>query len=103
MQLEMSTDGSTVVIHVNGDLNTLEAPRFEAEVLELLSRSRGTVACDLSKLRYMNSSGIRAFVRIKRNLDQSGRHLVLFGATDSVQGVFELTRLDMLFDIREEL
>ena len=103
MKFEVTSLGPTVLVTLEGDLNTLEAPRFETSIMDVLSRNRGEVAFDLNKLRYLNSSGIRAFVRVKRHLDQNGRHMILFGATDNVQGVFEMTRLDMLFDIREVL
>ena len=103
MKYEVTSFNPFVLVTLEGDLNALEAPRFETGVLELLSGTPGAVAFDLNKLRYMNSSGIRAFVRIKRHLDQTSRHMILFGATNGVQGVIEMTRLDMLFDIRESL
>jgi len=103
MKFNVSSLGSTVLVALDGDLNSLESPRFESSIMDVLSRNRGEVAFDLKGLRYLNSSGIRAFVRIKRHLDQNDRHMILYGATDSVQGVFEMTRLDMLFDIRETL
>lgn len=103
MKFEVTSLSPVVLVTLEGDLNARQAPRFETDMIAWLSTQTGDVAFDLKKLRYLNSSGIRALVRIKRYLDQSHRHMILFGAEDTVQGIFEITRLDKLFDIRESL
>jgi anti-sigma B factor antagonist len=59
------------------------APLFDAP---------GDVTIDVSGLEFIDSSGIRLFVRLQRSLDDRGR-LRLRGATPHVAGVFEVAGL----------
>ena len=60
---------------------------------------------DLSKLRFVDSSGLGAFLSCLRKLNAKGGDLKLCGMSKQVRAVFELVRMHRIFDIygtREE-
>ncbi|HPW65316.1 MAG TPA: STAS domain-containing protein, partial [Candidatus Omnitrophota bacterium] len=57
------------------------------------------ILIDLSKVDYMDSSGIATFVEaFQRTKRYSGR-LILAGLTAAVRGVFEIAKLENIFEI----
>jgi anti-sigma B factor antagonist len=60
---------------------------------------------DLSRLRFVDSSGLGAFISCLRKLNAKGGDLKLCGMSKQVRAVFELVRMHRIFDIfgtREE-
>jgi anti-sigma B factor antagonist len=64
------------------------------------SRGPRTIAIDLSGVAYVDSLGLSALVAENRN-KPNGTSIVLFGLTDYVREVFEITRMSILFEIFE--
>ncbi len=56
---------------------------------------------DLSRLDYIDSSGLGAFVKRMKEARQKGGDLKIATPGEDVSKVFELTRLDRVFDIRK--
>ncbi len=56
------------------------------------------VVLDLSKVEFINSSGLGAIVATMKNMGQS-RKLALAGLSPNVERVFKLTRMDSVFSV----
>jgi anti-sigma B factor antagonist len=99
MQLTCETLGEVAVCAVPVEeldaSNTAEFKREMAPVLE----ANGRVVLDLSRVRFVDSSGLGAFVSCLRKLNAKGGDLKLSGMSTSVRGVFELVRMHRVFDI----
>jgi anti-sigma B factor antagonist len=54
---------------------------------------------DLSQVSFLASMGIRMLITGARSLKAKGARVVLFGATDLVQGVLENVSLDQIVPI----
>jgi anti-anti-sigma factor len=52
------------------------------------------VVLDLRRLEFLDSSGLRSVALAQRRLAGAGRHLVLVRGRETVQRVFEITRMD---------
>jgi anti-sigma B factor antagonist len=88
VQVEISDDGSAAL---RGELDLLAYDQVSAELAPLFE-APGDVVIDVSGLSFVDSSGIRLFVRLQRALGDRGR-LSLRGATPHVAGVFEVAGL----------
>ena len=75
--------------------NAGEFKRDIAPVLEANSR----LVIDLSRLRFVDSSGLGAFLSCLRQVNAKGGDLKLCGMSKPVRTVFELVRLHRIFDI----
>ena len=81
--------------------NVAEFKRDLAPVLE----TNAKVVFDLTRLRFLDSSGLGAFLSCLRRLNAKGGDLKVCGMSKQVRGVFELVRMHRIFDIlgtREE-
>ena len=73
-----------------GDLKRDIAPVLEANTKLVL---------DLSRLRFVDSSGLGAFISCLRKLNAKGGDLKLCGMSKQVRALFELVRMHRIFDI----
>ena len=82
------------LIALAGELDLSGAPALDQEI-EALSRRPEVVRVilDLRGLEFLDSSGLRVVALAERRLSAAGRSLVLVRGSESVQRVFEITRL----------
>jgi anti-sigma B factor antagonist len=86
---------ATVAVEDLDASNAGDFKRDMAPVLEAHSR----LVLDLSRVRFVDSSGLGAFISCLRKLNAAGGDLKLCGMTKPVRGVFELVRMHRVFDI----
>ena len=56
---------------------------------------------DLSKVNFVDSSGLGVLLSCLRQANDAGQQLVLVGLSESVEALFELVRMHRLFKIYE--
>ncbi len=71
---------------------------FKRDIAPLLEED-AKVVLDMSRLRFVDSSGLGAFISCLRKLNAKGGDLKLFGLSKQVHAVFELVRMHRIFDI----
>jgi anti-sigma B factor antagonist len=103
MQLTRTIDGSTLVIHAGDDrIDAAGALQFKERMRELTDGAAGRVILDLSRVHFLDSSGLGAVVAVMKLLAPD-RKLELSGLTPTVEKVFRLTRMDTVFTIHPGL
>ncbi|OFV90670.1 MAG: anti-anti-sigma factor [Acidobacteria bacterium RIFCSPLOWO2_12_FULL_65_11] len=80
------------------ELDASNAGEFKRDVAPLLEANTKLVL-DLSRLRFVDSSGLGAFISCLRKLNAKGGELKLCGMSKQVRAVFELVRMHRVFDI----
>jgi anti-sigma B factor antagonist len=75
--------------------NAVEFKRDIAPVLQANSR----LVLDLSRLRFVDSSGLGAMLSCLRQLSAKSGDLKLCGMSKQVRALFELVRMHRIFDI----
>jgi anti-sigma B factor antagonist len=80
------------------ELDAANASEFKCDMAPLLE-VHGKLVLDLSKLRFVDSSGLGAFVSCQRTLNAKGGTLKLSGLSKQVRTVFELVRMHRVFAI----
>lgn len=99
--IEVSTQemSKAVVLAIVGDVDLYSSPEVRKELIALTERKVKHILVDLHKVSYMDSSGVATLVE---GLQQVGKYkgkLLLYGLDSVVKEVFELSRLDKVFDI----
>jgi anti-anti-sigma factor len=94
-------DGKTCVAKVGGDVIIETAQALQDELLKLLDRKPSRVVINLQNVGFMDSSGVASLVKLLSRAKKAGVDLVLAGMQDRVAGIFEITRVNTLFDIRD--
>jgi len=88
----------TVALVPVEELDASNATEFKRDVAPLLEGTTKAVL-DLSRLRFVDSSGLGAFISCLRKLNARGGDLKLCGMSKQVRAVFELVRMHRIFDI----
>jgi anti-sigma B factor antagonist len=99
LQIETTAAAEGAAVAVQGEVDLRSAPFLREQLLAWVRRSTGTVRIDLSRVPYMDSSGVGTMVFVKRETERAGRRIVLIGLQPRVRSVFEITHLDKFFTI----
>ena len=94
-------DREDVVVIPAGDLDLSTADRLADEVRDLRDAGFGLIVLDLSDVQFLDSSGLRLLLGLRRDAERDGHHLRLVPGRPCVQRLFELTATHDLFDWRD--
>ena len=99
MQMAFERVGDVAVAAVPvEELDAGNTEEFKRDMAPLLD-GNSKVALDMSRLRFVDSSGLGAFISCLRKLNAKGGDLKLYGLSKQVRAVFELVRMHRVFDI----
>jgi anti-anti-sigma factor len=86
------------VIQPEGILDGVRGNQLRRDLADLSLESIDIVLIDLSEISFMDSSGLSALVSAQRTIRTGQGKLYLCGINEQVKMVFELTRMDRVFD-----
>jgi anti-sigma B factor antagonist len=87
---EIRADGDHRLV-LAGELDIASTPILEATIAGLCENGRSAIVLDLSKVTFMDSTGLRAVLAADKLCQGYGHRFSLTGATGAVQRLFELT------------
>lgn len=90
--------GAVEIVAVEGVLDVAAAPTLRSCLLEL-SDEGVDVELDLSRLDFVDSTGIGVLVAAAHRLRGEGRQLVVTGARPTIRAVLEVTGVDRLLSL----
>jgi len=94
IEVETSTEDGVVVVTPCGELDVAGTPALEDALARAAAEPEvAGVVVDLSRLEFMDSSGLRAVVLADRQLRERGLRFALVRGGEPVHRVFELTRM----------
>jgi len=91
-------NGVAVATILVEELDASNAGDFRRDIAPVLD-AHNRLVLDLSRLRFVDSSGLGAFISCLRKLNAAGGDLKLCGMSKPVRAVFELVRMHRVFDI----
>ncbi len=90
-----------VVIGVDGQLIVGNRHELKDKITEALDAGDRKFLIDFSNTGYIDSSGLGVLVSLLRKIREAGGDLRLAGLNEDLRTLFELTKLDTLFDITD--
>lgn len=101
MELLSETRGDALHVTVaEARIDSAVAIRFKERMRELAAGGPDRVVLDLSRVEFLDSSGLGAVVAVMKLLEPD-RRLELCCLTPTVAKVFRLTRMDRVFTIHD--
>jgi anti-sigma B factor antagonist len=85
--------GATTTLMVSGELDVLTAPRFAGHVSDILRQRRGDVIVDLTRVTFIDSTGLHVLLNARRRLARQERSLTVRCRAGPVRQTIELLRL----------
>ena len=94
--LDVTTEDRNGLVHLAlvGELDLSTVAKVQEELRRIEAGSPATLVVDLSKLSFLDSTGLRCIVTADERARQEGRRIVIVRGPDAVQRVFAITRLD---------
>jgi anti-sigma B factor antagonist len=81
-------------IALMGELDLSSAPKLQEELKRVEATAPPILVLDLSKLVFLDSTGLRCVVTADERAREEGRRLVIVRGPNPVQRVFSITRLE---------
>lgn len=99
MTVKEKVTGNTAVVVVNGILmGGPEAKVVHDKVKSLINDGIKKIVIDISKVKWLNSSGLRMLISCLTSVQNAEGVLKIAGATDRVNSLFMMTKLLTVFD-----
>ncbi len=100
MVIKEKQSGDVVVLTVDGEINFNSSPEFRKSFLKVLDSKNLKVVVNLLNVAYVDSSGLATLVEAHQKIKSAGGKLKLTNLSPKVKGLFEITKLEKLFDIQ---
>ncbi len=94
--LDVSSEDRNGRVHVAlvGELDLSSVAKVQEELRRVEAAEPATLVVDLSKLTFLDSTGLRCIVTADERAREAGRRIVIVRGPDPVQRVFTITRLE---------
>lgn len=90
-----------VIVEVEGQLIVGNRQELKLRMIEELERGGRKFLIDFAKTGYIDSSGLGVLVSLSKKVREQGGQLRLANLNEDLKTLFELTKLDTLFQISE--
>jgi anti-sigma B factor antagonist len=102
MQIDIQDMGGVSVLRIMGDIDVNTSPDVKKSFDDLIKEKKDKVVINFKDVAYVDSSGLATLVEIFKNMRAYGGKLKLSNLSSKVLGLFEITKLNKLFDIVQE-
>jgi len=99
MVIKTEVKGGLMICRVEGDIDISCSPDLKKAFDKLISQKTPKIVIELSKVGYVDSSGLATLVGILKNMRSYGGKMRLAGMSSKIKSLFEITKLDKLFEI----
>jgi anti-anti-sigma factor len=105
MNLTTEKIGNFSVMNIEGRIDTLNSPAFEAEIDKIFNSGGKEIILDCGEMRYISSSGLRVFlIAQKKTIGLSGK-LYICNLQPTIREIFVISGFSTIFrifDTRQE-
>jgi len=90
MTITKKREDDRLTVFLEGRLDTLTAPEMEKEMAGELEGVKD-LALDIKELAYISSAGLRALLKLKKEMDAQEGTMVVSGANEQNREIFDVT------------
>lgn len=87
------------VVKVEGEVDLFNSQDLKSDVENLINSGKVKLILDMTKVSYIDSSGLGILVGINKRARMRGGFLRLAALPPDIKHLFEMTKLDKIFDI----
>lgn len=96
-------DNVVLLTIADKDANLTRSEKFKEIVFKEIESGSRNLIISFENVEYLDSSFLGALVAILKNLVPKNGKLSLIALNSDIRNLFELTRLDKIFDLKESL
>ncbi len=100
MEINTNIVNNQVIVNLSGGMYVEGAEILREKLIKYMEEGQKHFVINMTNVDYIDSSGLGVLVSIHKRTRQSMGSLIISGATGFVKELFELTRLDRVFDMQ---
>jgi len=98
MQIKETIEGDVVILALRGNLmGDPETTEFREKVKNLVRDGFLKIVLDLSKIKWLNSSGLGALISAMATVNNNGGDMRIANVTEKIKSLFMITQLIKVF------
>ena len=101
MGFDVLKEGDITILDVEGQLIVGNRQELKQHVLDELEGGERKFLIDFDRTGYIDSSGLGVLVSLSKKIREEGGELRLANLNEDLRTLFELTKLDTLFQIAD--
>lgn len=87
------------ILPLEGEIDLHVSPQIRTSLTNLMAKKPALLVVDLAKVTYIDSSGLAVLIEAMQTVGGYGGKFALCGLQDGVRPIFEIARLDQVFQI----
>ena len=87
------------VLPLEGEIDLHVSPGVTAALTAMITKKPKQLIVDLSRVSYIDSAGLATFIEGMQKVEAYGGKFALAGLQETVRSIFEISRLDQVFQI----
>jgi len=99
MAVRIDLKNNLTVCHIDGEIDINSSPTIKKSFDKLISQKTPKIVINLSKVTYVDSSGLATLVEMLKNMRSYGGKMRLASMSPKIKSLFEITKLEKLFEI----
>lgn len=99
MKLTIKTEGLRTSIDLGGRLDTVNALKFEQQVLPLVDEEKFELVINCDELVYISSAGLRQLLLLQKASNAKEGKMVIRNLQPEVKEIFDMTGFSSVFTI----
>lgn len=101
MPINIEEKDGVKVCYAEGDIDINSSPQVKKVFDKVVQAKSGKVLINMKGVGYIDSSGLATLVEVLKNFRAYGGKLKLCNLSSKVKSLFEITKLEKLFDISD--
>ena len=99
MTINKALNGTSLVVSIEGRLDTTTAPELESELRPALKDGVTELIIDLKALDYVSSAGLRVLLSAQKIMNKQGE-MTVTGCSEEIMEIFEVTGFSDILNIQ---
>ena len=99
MNIKQSPKGDIMVLNLSGKImGGPDHEKFQTEIKTLISAGHVDILLDMSKVNWVNSTGLGILVSAYHTLKKNGGQLKICQVSDRIDNILNVTQLKLVFE-----
>ena len=102
MNIKMDQKNNVCICRMSGEIDINTSPQIKKVFDKILSEKKEKILINFKDVSYVDSSGLATLVEMLKNIRSYGGRLKLSSLSSKIRSLFEITKLEKLFDISND-
>ena len=102
LKVSQKLSGDVMVLHLSGKImGGPDHEKFQTEIKDLISQGHVDILLNMSKVNWVNSTGLGILVSAYHTLKKNGGQLKICEVSDRIDNILNVTQLKLVFETFE--